>query len=55
MWYKNPSEFAPLGSKFYPFIVDPFHTGGHTMSTELLPLTVHPFPLTILYVKCNNL
>ena len=30
-------EFAPKGSKFFPFTVDPFQKGGKIILTELLP------------------
>ena len=35
MVYSKRKEFAPIGSKFFPFIVDPFHKGAKAISTKL--------------------
>ena len=43
--YSIREEFAPLGSKFFPFRVDPF-SGGENL-TALPPLKVYPFPLNL--------
>ena len=42
-------EFAPSGSKFFPFREDPILEGRQTESDrELPPLKMYPFPLTII-------
>ena len=44
-------EFAPHGSKFFPFRVDPFSEGDKTVLIMLPPLKVYPFPLKIKNMK----
>ena len=40
-------EFAPKGSKFFPFRDDPFSEGSKTLLTELSTLKVDLFPLDL--------
>ena len=37
-FYSKRKEFAPTGSKFFPFTVDPFSEGRQNNMTELPPL-----------------
>ena len=43
--YFKKKEFAPIGSKFFPFRVDPFQKGGKTILIELSSLKVYAFLL----------
>ena len=47
-------EFAPKGSKFFPFRVDPFKKGGEPILTVLAPLKVNPFPLSYTHLYIND-
>ena len=40
-------EFAPVGSEFFPVIIDPFFRRGQNNFYELFPLKVHLFHLTL--------
>ena len=42
--YSKKKEFAPTGSKFFPFRVDPFSEVRQYDLTELPPIKVSPFP-----------
>ena len=39
--FTKRKEFAPRGSKFFPFRADPFSEGSKTVLTELSPLKVY--------------
>ena len=39
--YSKRKEFAPKGSKFFPFRVEPFSEGRKTMWIELPPLKMY--------------
>ena len=43
--YSRRKEFAPCGSKFFAFRVDPYQKGGILISRELHPLKMFQFPL----------
>ena len=45
--YTKRKEFAPLGGKFFPFMVDPFSEGRQNNLTESPPLNVYPFSLKL--------
>ena len=42
--YSKRKEFAPNGSKFFPFRVDPFSGRSQKQFWQLPPLKVYPFP-----------
>ena len=52
--YFERKEFAPTGSKFFPFIVDLFSEGDKTILKELPSLDVHPFPFNNSPLHCVN-
>ena len=49
--YSLRKEFAPSGSKFFPYRVDPFTEGDKTILTELSPLKVYQCPISIFKAK----
>ena len=48
-------EFAPKGSKFFPFRVDPFSKGRPQFFIELSPMKVNSFPFASEFSLNNNL
>ena len=49
--YTTKKEFAPFGSKFFPYRVDPFLEGNKTILTELFPLKVYQLPFKINWIS----
>ena len=53
--YSKRKEFAPKGSKFFPFRVDLFSEWRQKpFRQELPPLKVHPFTFRILQRSCKG-
>ena len=50
--YSKRKEFAPVGSKFFPFRVDLFQNGSRTILIELSPLKVYQFFLRVIVLCC---
>ena len=53
--YSKRKEFAPTGSKFFPFRVDTvFQMGGKNSLTELPPLKVYSLPLNFMSTEVSK-
>ena len=56
--YTVRKEFAPSGSKFFPYSVDPFSEGGKIILTKLSPLKMYQSSLKgsdLISLKCGAL